>query len=124
MLPPSGHERAQTGSGASDLEIVRSRPALTMVWTSSRAVRPMFFTLALTAALLMIVDPADATTMPSITTVNVWGVEAVLAERRVIVQVTVGAATVQIGVVPLVRVALTTRRLAACRPCVPSVMVM
>ncbi len=72
----------------------------------------------------MIVEPAEATTMPSMTTVNFWGVVVLLAERRVIVQVTVGAATVQTGAVPLVRVALTTRRLAACRPCVPSVIVM
>src|SRR5206468_1650891 len=122
-VPKFGNDRAQTGLGVPTLEMVRSRPALMMVCTSSRAVYPVFLMFALTAALLMIVEPAGATTMPSMTTVIVSGWPVVLAESRVMVQVTVGAATVQTGTVPLVAVLLTTRRLAAWRPCVPSVRV-
>ena len=58
---------------------------------------------AVTVAVLTIVEPADAMTMPRIMTVSVP-----LTARRVIVQVTVGAATTHSGFVPLVATALTT----------------
>src|SRR5258708_32337335 len=67
--PPSrvvGNELAQTGLGTPTLVIVRSIPGRTVVLSVSVLETPLFLMLPLTVAVLRMVDPAEATTVPVI----------------------------------------------------------
>ena len=61
-----GQELAQTGSGASDTVTVRSIAGRTVVSSVAVFEWPTFLMLPLTVAVLMSVEPADATTWPVI----------------------------------------------------------
>src|SRR6476469_3205069 len=112
-----GHERAHTGSGWPDLVIVRSFCGLTVVRSVAVARTPVFLMLAVAVAVLMMVVPAGATTVPRtvITTVPP-------GLRLRTLQRTSGAATAQPLPLPRVPLVITwvATMLDASRPCVPS----
>src|SRR5207237_3205832 len=96
-----GQEPAQTGSGLSAFVIVRSTAGRTVVASEALLLTPVFLTLPVTAAVLKIVVPADAITVPVIVIVIVPPELSVRTEQR-----TCGALTVQ--PLPLPTVPLTT----------------
>ena len=96
---------------------MRSTDGLTVVNSVSVLVVPMFLIFAVTVAVLMMFDPADATTWPFTVISSVPPAFRLLIEHRVC-----GAATVHPPNVPMLPLVTTcdTWMLAASSPCVPS----
>jgi hypothetical protein len=97
-----GHDPAQTGSGESALVTVRSIAGLTVVNSVSVLVVPAFLMLAVTVAVLMMVDPAEPTTCP-LTVITI----VPPALRLLMEHLACGAAMVQPPNVPMLPFVMT-----------------
>jgi hypothetical protein len=85
-----GHERAHTGSDEAAWVMVRSTAGITVVSSVPVLLMPVFCMFPVSVAVLVIVEPADATTLPAMVTTIVPP-----GSRSLIEQVTCEATTVQ-----------------------------